>query len=84
MILTIALCVVSVSFGFIGGLYRASGRYFAHLDRDNERFKPVDAEKIGGAILNRGCKLLTQDERAVYELTRPDGKKKRFIEGIGG
>ena len=43
----------------------------------------IDAEKVGEDILDAGLQALV-DERVVYELVRPDGKKKRFIEGIGG
>lgn len=50
---------------------------------DQMRFKPANAEKVSKAILDTGLQALV-DERVVYELVRPDGKKKRFIEGIGG
>ena len=74
----IALCILVASAGFVLGL-----KVGIRPGMDQMRFKPANAEKVSKAILDTGLQALV-DERAVYELTRPDGSKKRFIEGIGG
>jgi len=67
----IALCILVASAGFVLGLKVGIRPGMDHLQAEIEamRFKPVDANKVGEAILERGRVVLGDEE---YELI--DGK----------
>lgn len=46
IVIYIAISYLSLGFGFLAGLYTASKRYWAHLDRDIEsmRFKSAEID----------------------------------------